>query len=158
MHIVKELFDQLDSGTPRVLLDTCFVFSMLDRHEEHKLNDIDGIGITSFNAQELLLKEHSVHDSIRHSMRKWLKTKPVVLFTVPVEPGQRETEKNFVQSVDPKLLELIADPSDAVLLAAAFQCKANVLTKDRHHLYTAVLENYAKDYGVQVYKELKDLL
>ena len=80
----------------------------------------------------------------------------MLVVDVPVHPGDAVGEKAFVNHVDPHLLNIIADPSDAVLIAAALRTGSPVLTKDKHHLFTTVLNNYLNDSGVRVFKEMKD--
>ncbi|MBW2968399.1 hypothetical protein KY362_08015, partial [Candidatus Woesearchaeota archaeon] len=70
-----------------------------------------------------------------------------------VSPGDREGEKSYVQRFDPEILRLVPDASDAVLLVLALKIRADVLTKDKHHLFTTAAENYLKEYGVRVEKE-----
>ncbi|MBR9702988.1 hypothetical protein GOV10_03055, partial [Candidatus Woesearchaeota archaeon] len=98
-------------------------------------------------------------DHEKKHIRKFLKAHPNLLVVdVPVKPGDWEGEKAFVNHVDPELLKIIPDASDAVLLAAALARRCPVLTKDKHHLFTTTLENYVKDYGIRVFKEMKDYL
>ena len=59
---------------------------------------------------------------------------------------------------DKELLIHCKDPSDCVLLAAAIKTNSVVITKDKHHLFNAKLENFIKKYDIKVYKELKDVL
>jgi predicted nucleic acid-binding protein len=68
-----------------------------------------------------------------------------------VSPGDREGERKFIQDFDNELFGIIPDPSDAVLLVAALRTKTNVLTRDKHHLFTTKLENYISEAGIKVY-------
>ncbi|MBD3163994.1 hypothetical protein GF323_02240 [Candidatus Woesearchaeota archaeon] len=77
---------------------------------------------------------------------------------IGVEPGDRQKEENYVDSIDGEVLRHCKDPSDCVLLATAIKTKSAVLTKDKHHLFNAELENFVKKYNTRVYKELKDVL
>ena len=151
---MKELFDSLEHVGMDVsglkLLDTCFVFDLLSR--EKKLPE-GKYGITSFNVEELLKVGHRLH-KLKHRLREFVKKGDFVVVNVDVHIGNFESEKEFVRSVDPELLRLIPDASDAVLLAVGVKTKSDVYTKDKHHLFTVSLENYLGKYGVKVYKEL----
>jgi hypothetical protein len=156
---MKELFMRLKpfAGSKGIILDTCAIFNSLDHH--YKLNSLPRQAIiTSFTMHELLYKEHDVDEKVRQALRNWLKGTNAQIYPVPCTPGDREGEKQYVRSVDPRLLEIIPDPSDAVLLAAAIETRSDVFTKDRHHLYTAALGNYAKEWNIRVWKELKDVV
>jgi hypothetical protein len=135
-----------------VLLDTCFIIDCVMKSKKIKL---ENAGITSFNAEELIHVEKRLKG--KRAMRNFLRNTDFVLVEVPVSPGYWMQEKEFVESVNHGLLKNIADASDAVLMAAAIQTKSDVLTKDKHHLFTTKLENFLYDYGIRVYKELKDV-
>jgi len=75
-------------------------------------------------------------------------------YEVPVSPGSSYNEKEFVSSIDGELLKHIADPSDAVLAAAAVTLKGDILTRDKHHLFTSDLSNYFENVGVRVLNNL----
>ena len=154
---MKEIFEAKDHKSWRevsdlVLLDTCFVIDCALKHKKIKM---DNVGITSFNVQELLKVEHKIKG--KKNLRKFLKDTNFIVVDVPVSPGYWMQEKDFVRAVNHDLLKNIADASDAVLMAAAIQTKSDVLTKDKHHLFTSKLENFIYAYGVRVFKELKDL-
>ncbi len=137
-----------------VLLDTCFVFHLLDKGKD--LLPGFPYALSSFTVDELLHVGHRLH-KMKVRLRRFLKSHEFVIVDTPVHPGDRQGEKDFVASVDRGLLQHIAGPSDAVLLAVALQTKSTVLTKDKHHLFTVELVNYLRGSGVSVYKELKDL-
>ncbi|MAG78664.1 hypothetical protein CL616_04850 [archaeon] len=154
---MKEIFESKKKVSWReasnlVLLDTCFIIDCVMRRKKIKL---DNIGITSFNAEELIHVERRLKG--KRAMRNFLRDTNFTLVEVPVSPGSWMQEKEFVQSVNHGLLQNIADASDAVLIAAAIQTKSDVLTKDKHHLFTTKLENFLYDYGIRVFKELKDV-
>lgn len=156
---MKELLEKKEHKNWRdasdlVLLDTCFIIEMASRGKSIKLKNL---GITSFNVEELLKKEHHLSHVIKKNLRVFLKKTNFVIVDVPVSPGWRMQEKDFVLAVNHDLLKSVEDPSDAVLMAAAIQTRSDVLTKDKHHLFTTKLENFLYDYGIRVYKELKDL-
>ena len=137
------------------LIDTCAVIDLFQNNNQDKLLGED-IALCSFNVEELTTIEHrhSMNVRLRHAIKKFLETHFVKVIDVPVHPGQRAEEKKFVSSVDNELLKLIADPSDAVLAACALQQKADIVTKDRHHLYTAKLENMFAKNKMVVLKKL----
>ena len=155
---MKELFDEFKKvGFERknlVLLDTCFIFDLISREK----NLIEGYdyALSSFTVEELLKIGHRLH-KMKRGWRKLLKKYNFVIVETPVHIGDWQGEKDFVKSVDSKLLQHITDASDAVLLAVAVKTNSIVLTKDKHHLFTVELSNYLKDSGVKVYKEMKDL-
>ncbi len=154
---MKELFDKYERVEGRknlVILDTCFVFSLLDREKD--LVKGYPYALSSFNVEELLFVGHKLH-KMKARLRRFLKSHEFVIVDVPVHPGDREGEKKFVNSVDKELLKHIPDASDAVLLAVALQTESIVLTKDKNHLFTVELVNYLRDKKVRVFKEMKDL-
>lgn len=163
---MKEIFmalprKELSETNNYVLLDTCFFIHTFEHQKDHQLKELVekyDVGMTTFNAEEFLLKEHVVDERVREYARKFLKNYPITIINVNVHPGNRITEKEFVNSIDPSLLAEIPDASDAVLIAAAIKTSSTVLTKDKHHLFTVKLENYMKKYNLEVYKEYHDML
>jgi predicted nucleic acid-binding protein len=156
---MKELFEQFERKEMSevknlILLDTCFIFSTLDR--ESKLLGGFNYGLSSFTVEELLAVGHRLH-KMKTRLRRFLKTYSFTIINTPVHIGDMKGEKQFVSSIDQELLKHIADPSDAVLLAVAIKTHSTVLTKDKHHLFTVELENYLRKYDLKVYKEMKDL-
>lgn len=160
---MKELIESMKhipfgSARNMLLLDTCFIVNTLENpNHVKKLLTLKNLAMTSFNAEEFLHIEHSLSHEIRKSARKLFTNNNLMIIDIDVHPGDWKKEKVFVNEIEPKLLKDIADASDAVLIAAAISTRSNVLTKDRHHIYTAVLENLANDYNIKVCKELKDL-
>ncbi|MBU4352554.1 MAG: PIN domain-containing protein [Nanoarchaeota archaeon] len=155
---MKELLENLkridlDKAKGLILLDTCFIISMLDHNSHIPLNS----ATTSFNIEELMHVEHRLNHELRKKLRNFLKHENLIIVDINVHPGDWVTEKSFVNSVDSELLMHIPDASDAVLLAAAVKTKSIVLTKDKHHLFTVELENFLNKYDLKVFKELKDL-
>jgi PIN domain nuclease of toxin-antitoxin system len=165
---MKELFD----GIPRapasiadgVLLDTCFLFYMASHQ---KLSLIDELAktrtvlLSTFNAEEILLKSHQVDEPIKEQMRHWLKHEQAQphfqLLPVDVHPGDWLAERAFVKSVNPDILARMHDASDAVLFAQAIQHHCDILTKDKHHLFTEILGNFAQHRGIKIEKDIHDL-
>ena len=155
---MKELFDKFPTVGLEVknlvLLDTCFIFDLLDK--EYTLIPGHTYGLTSFNVEELLKVGHRLH-KMKVRLRRFLKSNTFLIVETPVHIGDYDQEKEFVNSIDSELLKHIADPSDAVLLAVAIKTNSIVLTKDKHHLFTVELENYLRKYDIKVYKEIKDI-
>jgi len=139
-----------------LLLDTCFLIDMLSRRKLHELLSAH-LAVTSFNAEELERVARRLHDDVKEELRRFLKGHPsLVVVDVPVHPGDPDGERAFVEEVDDSLLRKVPDPSDAVLAAVAFATRSDVLTKDKHHLFTTALENYVHAAGIHVWKEWKD--
>jgi hypothetical protein len=162
---MHELLDQLPRAAPPfnapVLLDTCFFFYMA---EHQKLAHIEELAqkrdvlISSFNAEEIVLKSHQVSEPVKERLRHWLHTDHrIKMININVHPGDWAGERLFVQSVEPQLLVKIHDASDAVLFAVALKHHCDVLTKDKHHLFTTLLENFANHQGIKVEKDIHDL-
>lgn len=160
---MKELLEsiphvKLEKARNLVLLDTCFLANILTNNKElAKLKKISNLAMTSFNAEEFIHIERKLHHETRKAARKFLEENLITIIDVDVHPGDWKKEKSFVNSIEPKLLATIEDASDAVLAAVALETKSNILTKDRHHLFTAALNNLSSNYKIKVCKELKDL-
>ncbi|MGM5481381.1 MAG: PIN domain-containing protein [Nanobdellota archaeon] len=153
---MKELFDSLPITAQSVdyLLDTCFLFYILEHRQEKRLIRFCGdnnVALSTFTIEEFVHHHHhmshEVKTRIRHLLNNGLSLSVV---DVPVSPGDPAGERSFVSSVDDRLLSLIPDPSDAVLFAVAIRHHANLITRDKHHLFTTVLENYSHDLGLSV--------
>lgn len=164
---MREIFEKLphinigdDSAREYILLDTCFFIHTFEHQKEHKLKDLiaaKNVGMTSFNVEEFLYKEHVVDERVREYARKFLKMYPITIINVGVHPGNIAQEREFVSATDPDILKDVPDASDAVLIAAAIRTKSIVLTKDKHHLFTVKLENYLNKHGISVHKEFHDV-
>lgn len=159
---MKELLQNIKKVRPEeakdlILLDTCFVINILEHHKHLNRIKDKGLGMTSFNVEELLHVEHKLKPEDKRTIRKFLKHPCFCIVEIPVHPGNRKEERSFVNSIDKELLKKVPDPSDAVLIAAAIQTKAIVLTKDKHHLFTVVLEEFLKKYDLKVYKDFNFL-
>lgn len=145
---------RLEEAKGLILFDTCFVINILEHHKHlDKIKD-KNLGMTSFNVEELLHVEHRLKNEDKRMIRHFLKHPNFCIVDIPVHPGNKEEEKKFVGLVDKDLLKNVHDPSDAVLIATAIKTKSIVLTKDKHHLFTCVLENFLKKYSLKVYKDL----
>ncbi|MDD4878080.1 MAG: hypothetical protein PHO02_03530 [Candidatus Nanoarchaeia archaeon] len=160
---MKELIDNLltmDLAHARnlVFLDTSFFVSCMEHHERMEmLLKVPFIAMTSFNAEEFLHIERNLSHSTRKNARDFIKAGKIVVVAVDAHPGDWKSERAFVELADPALLMHVHDPSDAVLIAAAIRTHSNVFTKDKHHLFTVELEEFAKQYDIKVYKELFDI-
>jgi len=119
--------------------------------EMKRMASLSNLAITSFNAEELMYTKKKVSKQDKEELRTWLKKGNIVIVDIPVHPGERLKEKKFVQSIDPKILEHCRDPSDAVLIAVAVSSESDVFTRDKHHIFTAELENYLAEKNVTIH-------
>jgi predicted nucleic acid-binding protein len=155
---MQELVDSLDvcSGA-EYLMDTCF---LIHAFEIGKAQDLESfcqkhkVGMSSFNLKEIVLKHHRLHGTVSHHIRDFLKKKRVSSLPIDVQPGERDKERAFVQQFDSRILQIVRDPSDAIILVLALKLHANILTRDKHHLFTTGAKNYLNEYGVKVLNEL----
>lgn len=159
---MKELFNQLEKWTLQVdfFIDTCFLYYIFDNQLEKEFVSFCDkyiVALSSFTIEEVLFHRHDVshvfRERFRHEVSEGLRLYRV---DTPVHPGERERERSFVAEFDKALLQLIPDPSDAVLLVVALEHKANVLTRDKHHLFTTKLENFLIDQGISVYNKFPE--
>ncbi len=155
---MQELIDALPkSGEAEYLLDTCFIMHMFEKDRYNHLTDFckaKKVGMSSFNLIELVLKHHLMHGKINHHVRNFLKEKLITNIPVNVSPGEKDREKAYVSEFDPGLLGIVKDPSDAVLLVLGLRIRANILTRDKHHIFTTKAENHLKKYGIRVLNDL----
>lgn len=157
---MKELLNKhkrisLTEAKDLALVDTCF---FIDELKHHRDTELLGLGMTSFNVEELIHVSKHLPSDIKEHIRHFLKKHPeFVVVDIDVHPGDHENEQEYVSKVDPQLLKMVPDASDAVLIAAAIIGKCSVLTKDKHHLFKAIVENYLPP-GIKVFKEMKDYL
>ena len=139
-----------------VMLDTCFIIHEILGQRETKLLKFceeNTVLTTSFNVEEL---KH-VTKKLGHEKKKikhFLEKSNIQIIPVPASPGDREKEKQYTNNFDPKLLEKIHDPSDAVLVVAAINTGSDILTRDKHHLFTTQLSQELKEYGLNVYNDI----
>lgn len=139
-----------------IFLDTCFIIYELEEGKEKRLEEFcrrDDIFVTSFNIAEL---EHVSKNipAIEKPLRRLLKSGAIKIFEVPVMPGEKEKEEIYANNADEKILKIIRDPSDAVLIAAAIKNKADVITRDKHHIFKVALENELSNYDIAVYNDI----
>ena len=141
------------------LVDTCFIYHIFQDHEKAFVDFCKNhsVGITSFNVDEVLFHSHDVNHHIRNRLRSAIKEGLfLTVIDVPVSPGNPFAEKSFIEQVDAPLVNIVPDPSDAVLAAVAKSVHAHVLTRDKHHLFTSLLENYFQENGLQVLNNLPE--
>jgi len=155
---MQEIVDSLDKKE-RVdyLLDTCFVLYNLEKGHAKNLISFckaNSVGMSSFNLSELVHVHHHLKGTSNHHLRDFLKQKVVCCVPVSVNPGDRAGEREYVSAFDEKLLHIVPDASDAVLFVQALRVGANVLTRDRHHVFTAAAENYAHSHNIEVLNEI----
>ncbi len=152
---MKELFNTL----PRVskadwLLDTCFVYYIFEHHKEDDLIEFckeNSVAITSFTVKEILHHLHDVNHIVRERLRYLIKHSILLgVVEIPVSPGEIDEEIGYIVATDEKILHLVPDHSDGVIAAIAVKLKANIITRDKHHLFTTVLEDYFKSKGLLV--------
>lgn len=152
---MKELFNSLPKvKTADWLLDTCFVYYIFENQKEKELIDFcnnNSVAISSFTIKEILYHSHDVNHMVRNRLRHLIKNNVLLgVIDVPVFPGEIDEEIGYVMGVDEKLIHLIPDHSDAVIAALAVRIHANIITRDKHHLFTIVLEDYFKEKGLLV--------
>jgi predicted nucleic acid-binding protein len=138
-----------------ILFDTCAIIDLFENNKEGFLLR-DDIAVCSFNRDELtrVTHRHELNTHLKHRIRKFFESFKIKIIDVPVTPGNFAEEKKYVSSINKELLKLIPDPSDAVLAACALHNNASIITKDRHHLYTAKLENMFNKEGIRIEKKL----
>lgn len=156
---MRRLLDALEKGSDvNYLIDTCFLIYCLEKDKMKELESFcseNSVGLSSFNAAELDHIHGRFPGPLNRHLRNFLKQKLIKLVEVDVVPGQRAKEKKYVESFDPAMLKQVHDPSDAVLLSLAAKIRADVLTRDKHHLFTVDVENYLSEYGIKVLKEIE---
>ena len=94
---------------------------------------------------------------MKKRVHNFLKNNDLKKLNVDVSPGKREDEVAFSNTVDNNILKIISDPSDAVLVACGIVTNSDILTRDKHHLFTVELENYLKKYGIRVLNNFHSL-
>lgn len=141
-----------------IFLDTCLIIYEIEQGNLRKLEEFskkNDARITSFNLEELMHVEKKF-GHLKRLIREAIRILPV--HEIPVHPGDAEEEKKFVKQTSHDLLQKIKDPSDAVLIAAAINEKADVITRDKHHIFTTLLENELNKYGIRVFNSLNTYL
>ena len=155
--LMKELIESLEKKSEvDYLLDTCFFIHVFKNDQVKKLIDFckkNKVGMSSFNLGELLHIHHHFPGQMNHHVRSFLKEKLIYNVPVNVLPGDNALELKYVREFDNEILKVIQDPSDAVLFVLAIKIHADILTKDKHHIFTAIAENYSNKFNVKVLKE-----
>lgn len=159
---MNEAIENLDSVLPgdirnenTVLLDTSFLVYELKRNPR-ALSEFckdNFVLITDFNLSEL--ESLGRHDhGIKRLAKKFLEKNLVKTLLTKIVIGDWEGEKQYASSTDTDLLKHVYDPSDAVLVAAAIRSRSDVLTRDKHHLFTAELENKLSEYNIKIFNDI----
>jgi predicted nucleic acid-binding protein len=137
------------------LIDTCFFIWIFEKHKEEKFKKFlheNRCGLTSFNEEELIHVTRHIHDRLKESERHFFhRESNLFIIDIPVHPGNWDEEHHFVSSILPELNLVEHDPSDAVILASAIRIHADILTRDKHDLFNARLENFLKTYDIMVW-------
>lgn len=139
------------------LVDTCVVIRGFNEGgashriwESMEAQEETFVALTDFNLHEL--EKHGEHKLVRR-VHEAVQSGAVPMFEIGVSPGDWSGEKQYERLVDPAIVGLVEDPSDAVLIAAAEQLGAEgVITLDRHHLYTGKLWSYLEHKGLHIFK------
>lgn len=139
-------FDSRFNSNP-VLLDSCFIFYLI--HNEHQQKEFfknEFYLTTSFNIYEMLYH----HKIEKHLLKDFLKKNNVGVLMLDVNPGDNVSERYFVNSIDPFLLKIVKDPSDAVLVASALKIKADVISRDKHHVFNPAVFDYLASKNLKI--------
>jgi predicted nucleic acid-binding protein len=151
---MKDLITALPSASgAEYLLDTCFLIHAVESGRVKQLSEFCSshkVAMSSFNLEELVHVAHRLKGTEDHHIREFLKSGKISRIDVPVHPGEREAEKAFVKSFDERILHLVPDPSDAVLFVLALKIGATILSRDRHHIFTALAENFSAHTSTKI--------
>ncbi|PLW79633.1 hypothetical protein C0585_06575 [Candidatus Woesearchaeota archaeon] len=133
-----------------ILLDTCYLIHLIKNNQlytlEKKKADFN-IGITSFNFHELERKTKELY--LHYELPE------LFMVNIPFYPGHMINEKMFVNDVEPELLEVIDDPSNAVLAAAAIKFGAKkIITRDKQHLLNNHAKHLMEKYSIEISSDL----
>lgn len=141
------------------ILDTCFIIYEIEHGNSSRLRDFcknNLLIISSFNFQELEKVETRIH-GMKSRVHNFLKNNKIKRLDVNVSPGNRDSEINFSDEVDKNILKIVKDPSDAVLVACGILTRSDILTRDKHHLFTIELENFIKNYNISILNNFHSL-
>jgi len=150
-HLESVKFEDI-SFINSYILDTCFVLYELEKGNQKKLEEFcrkNNVYMTSFNLEELEKVEKRIHN-IKHFVKDFLDKNLVKKIEIPIHIGEFNKEKKYAQDIDSDIIKLIQDPSDAVMVATAILTKSNILTRDKHHVFTSDVENELKKYSIEV--------
>lgn len=137
------------------ILDTCYIIYELEKQKEKELLNFcenNKTILISFTEQELIHVTKKL--KIKKKIKDFLNKAKLIKIKIPVEPGEYEKEREYVNNYDEKLLQKIKDPSDAVLAVSALKSNSNILTRDKHHLFTETLENEFNKYNLQIINDM----
>ncbi|MGM5479888.1 MAG: hypothetical protein ACQESC_00340 [Nanobdellota archaeon] len=158
---MKELFDSfphIDFTSSKKIdffVDTCFLRYICSHHLEKDFLSFCShnlVAVTSFTVEELVFHHNTMSTEQKTHLRHVLKKKPsLIVVDIPVSPGNGDLERSFVSSMDSRFLSLVRDPSDAVLFAVAVNYSADILTRDKHHLFNSLVENGSSDYNIRIW-------
>ncbi|MFH1589736.1 MAG: PIN domain-containing protein [archaeon] len=156
---MREIFEKLPRLTLNdkvdFLIDTCFFAWIFENHKQKEFKSLlkeKVFALTSFNVEEFLFIHNDLHNDINIAARKFFHhTNKLFVLEVPVHPGDADKEHAFVKSVLPDLDTIEHDPSDAVILAAAIETGASILTRDKHDIFNSTLENFLEKHGVKAF-------
>lgn len=138
-----------------VLLDTSFLIYELNR-DVKALKEFcaeNNVLMADFNLIELSNVEKHNH-SIKRKAKKFFEERIIRKIVTSINPGEWEKERKYALETDPDLLRYVHDASDAVLVAAAIKSNSDILTRDKHHLFTAELENKLSEYNTKVFNDI----
>ena len=154
---MKELIDDLEkTDNVEHLLDTCFFVNCFKTDKVKKLIEFceqNNVGMSSFNLEEFSFIHHHFKGHMNHHVRDFFKRKILKCVPVSVSPGNHEAEREYVKKFDEEILRIVTDASDAVVFALSAKINAVLLTKDKHHIFTANAENYLNKYNINVLNE-----
>lgn len=140
-----------------ILLDSCFFLNLFENHKQYMLSEFisnNNVCLTSFNAAEILHRLNRFDEKVFHNISHFLFSSPnITILDINVYPGNKTAEVNYVTEIGPELLNIIPDPSDAVLAACAIKFNSDIITKDRHHLYTNDLKHFFEKHNLEVYDD-----
>lgn len=136
----------------KYLIDTCFLIYELKEGNTKKLETFckeNEVFITDFTLKELKYVEHKL-PNIKHFVEHFLKENLLSYFETNINPGEWKKEKEYLNDADENILKKVSDASDGVIVAAAIKLRANILTRDKHHIFTTNLENELTKYQIKV--------
>lgn len=139
-----------------VMLDTCFIIHEIKMQKEARLIEFcknNTVLINTFNLEELKKVSKKLgHEKKR--LKHFLENAEYNIIDVPIHLGDFELEREYINTFDDNLLKKIKDPSDGVLVVCAIKSGSNIITRDKHHLFTEQLEEEMQKYGLLVYNDI----
>lgn len=151
---MQQLINELpEANNADYLLDTCFFVDIFEKNKVKELESFcksNKVGMSTFNLQELINIHHRLHGTVNHHIRNFLKEKLICKISIDIMPGEKEKEREYVDEFDDKILKAIRDPSDALLFVLAIKKRANIITKDKHHIFTVIAENIFNEWKEKI--------